>query len=345
LVDARSVLVLLSRDGALRVAESAGEVPAGLRGTVVERDEALLEVLRTAASQRRPAAAVRFLSELGIDADVVLLVPLRARGEGSGAIAAVDRLGGSQFSADDELVLSSFGAAAAAAIAATQAVETEKLELSIAASEHERGRWARELHDDTLQELGALKVMHESALRTDDAEAMRAALRSATEHVERMIGGLEGLITELRPAALDQLGIQAAIEGLVATIAARHPLQIEVDFDLAYEGGREPERPSPELEATVYRIVQEALRNVIKHAAAQLVRVAITENESEIRVIVEDDGKGLEPSAERQGFGLIGMRERVSLAGGELTIGPGSSAGTRVTASLPAVRRGAGADA
>lgn len=339
LVDARSVLVLLSSDGELRVAEPAGEAPFALRDSVVDLDGPLLEVMRTAASQRRAGTAVRFLNGLGITAEAVLLVPLRARGQGSGVIVAIDQLGGAEFSADDELVLSSFGSAAAAAIGATQALETERLELSITASEQERSRWARELHDETLQELGALKVMQESALQTDEAEAMREALLKANDQLERMIGGLEGLITELRPAALDQIGPEAAIEALVANVRERQALQIDTDFDLAYESGREPSRHTPELEATMYRVLQEALNNVIKHAGADTVRVAISEARGEVKVIVEDDGKGLEPSQGRQGFGLIGMRERVSLAGGELTIGPGTAGGTRVTAILPAVRR------
>jgi signal transduction histidine kinase len=269
-----------------------------------------------------------------------LLVPLRARGQSSGVILAVDRLGKQQFTSDDELVLSSFGSAAAAAIAATQALATEKLELSINASEQERGRWARELHDETLQELGALKVMQESALRANEAEGMRAALARAAEQVERLIGGLQGLITELRPAALDELGSEAAIEALVANLRERGAPRIETDFDLAYESGRVPTRLVPELEATIYRIVQEALNNVIKHADAKSVRVAITEGSGEIKLIVEDDGKGLQQGSDGQGFGLIGMRERVSLLGGELVVGGGTSGGTRVTATLPATRVG-----
>ena len=339
LIDARSVLVLLLDDGKLRVAEAVGEAPSELRGRVVELEGALQELLQTSTSQRRAGRSLRLLEDLGVSAQGALFVPLRARGEGNGAIVALDRMDGDAFSADDELVLSSFGSAAAAAIAATQALETEKLELSITASEQARGRWARELHDETLQELGALKVMHESALKADEAEGMRGALLRANEQVEWLIEGLQGLITELRPAALDELGTEAAIEALVANLREREALRIETDFDLAYEAGREPKRHTPELEATMYRIVQEALNNVIKHADAASVRVALSEDRGEVTVIVEDDGKGLEPTRARQGFGLIGMRERVGLAGGQLTVGAGARGGTRVTAVLPAVRR------
>ena len=147
----------------------------------------------------------------------------------------------------------SFATSAATAIASTLAIEDEKLRLSIAASERERRRWARELHDETLQELGALNVMQESALQVDDAEAMRRALARSNRHVEGIIAGLQGLITELRPAALDQLGIAAAVEVLVERVQSRGALEVELDIDLAYDAGREPTRHTPELEATVYR--------------------------------------------------------------------------------------------
>jgi GAF domain-containing protein len=205
LVDARSMLVLLAREeaaGELAVAQSAGEAADGVDGRTVELSGPLRDVLRAGGSQRRKGP-VQFLAELGLPAEAVLLVALSARGHGVGVVVAIDRLGPTaEFSRDDELVLSSFGAAAAAAITATQALATERLELSIAASERERGRWARELHDETLQELGALKVTQESALKTNDPEAMRQALLDANRQVEGVIGGLEGLITEMRTAEL-----------------------------------------------------------------------------------------------------------------------------------------------
>ena len=342
LVDARAMLLLLAGDDpdqGLTVAHAAGEVGAIEEGAAVKLGGPLQDVVRAGGAQRRKGP-VRFLEEVGIGAEAATLVPLSARGRSVGVLVAIDRLGASpEFSPDDELVLNSFGTAAAAAIAATQALEAEKLELSISASERERGRWARELHDETLQELGALKVAQESALQTDDPEALRRALEAANRQVESVIGGLEGLITELRPAALDQIGVQAAIEALAARLRKREPLHLEVDFDLAYEAGRAPARPTPDLEATVYRVVQEALNNVVKHAGASNVRVAVTEDRDEIKVIVEDDGRGIEASPGRQGFGLIGMRERVSLVGGQLEIGPGVAGGTRVTALIPMVRR------
>ncbi|MDQ2676002.1 MAG: sensor histidine kinase, partial [Actinomycetota bacterium] len=219
--------------------------------------------------------------------------------------------------------------------------ESDRLRLSIRASEQERRRWARELHDETMQELGALKVMQESALATNDPEVLARALTNAAEYVTRVIEGLDELINELRPASLDQLGPQAAIESLVGPLEARSGLTIDVDIDLAYEGGRVETRHDPDVESALYRITQESLNNVAKHADATHARVAISEDDANVTLIVEDDGKGMaERDGDRQGFGLIGMRERAEQLGGELAIAPAESGGTRVTAVLPARRAG-----
>lgn len=334
LVDARALIVLLEREGGLQVAETAGEAPGEIIGTAVEVDGVLQELIEADSARRFSGPGVPLLRELGLAAGSLLVVPLRERGRRRGVICAVERIGSEGFSADDELVLTSFGSTAAAAVGATLALESERLELSIAASERERGRWARELHDETLQELGALKVMQQAALNSQDPDRMRTALEGASERVERAISGLEGLITELRPAALDKLGVAAAIDALIADVQSRQQLRVASEINLADEAGAGG-RPAPELEATIYRIVQEALNNVVKHAAATRASVSIGERDREITVIVEDDGRGLDGGG-KGGFGLIGMRERVTLAGGRLTIGTGEQGGVRVSATLPA---------
>ncbi len=154
-----------------------------------------------------------------------------------------------------------------------------------------------------------------------------------------MIGGLDELINELRPASLDQLGTQAAVESLIEPMAARSGLSIEADIDLAYESGRAETRHEPDVENALYRIAQESLNNVVKHAEATHARVAITEKGPRVTLIVEDDGKGMgQREGDRQGFGLIGMRERAEQLGGELTVAAAEDGGTRVTAVLPARR-------
>jgi signal transduction histidine kinase len=166
---------------------------------------------------------------------------------------------------------------------------------------------------------------------------MRPAIASAIEHVTTEIANLRALITELRPAALDQLGLLPALSSLLQRTASTTGLEVESDLRLADDNAR----LSPELETTVYRLVQEALTNVVKHARAHRVTVCVHEEAGSLDVLVADDGRGLQGGAAGDGFGLVGMRERVELAGGELTVGGGEAGGTAVRARLPVPDRSA----
>ena len=340
-IDARSAAVLTLEDDEVSVTASAGEGATLLSGVRIPAEGSpVLDALRTGVPLRTSAVSQRWLAENGVDTQAILIVPLSRGTSNEGALLALDPVDGGEFTADDELLLASFASAAASAIAGVRSIESHRLRLSIEASEQERRRWARELHDETMQELGALKVMQESALATEDPTVLATALAKSADQVTRVIEGLDELINELRPASLDQLGVQAAVESLVAPMAARSGLSIEADMDLAFEGGRAAIRHEPEVENALYRIAQESLNNVVKHAEAHHVRVAITEDDSRVTLIVEDDGKGMgEREGDRQGFGLIGMRERAEQLGGELTVAPAKDGGTRVTAVLPARRR------
>ena len=129
------------------------------------------------------------------------------RGEGVGVLAAFDRgEEGSVFSEDDEQLMRTFAASAATAVALAQSVQSDRLRSSLAAADAERRRWARELHDETLQGLGGLRLLLSSARRGDDLARAHAAMGEAVEHIEREIANLRAIITELRPAALDELG-------------------------------------------------------------------------------------------------------------------------------------------
>ena len=197
----------------------------------------------------------------------------------------------------------------------------------MAAAEAERGRWARELHDETLQGLGALRLLLVAARRGDDAR-LRAGVDGAIEHVEREIEALRGLVRELRPAALDELGLAPAIEGLAERVGRHAGLEIHSEVRLSG-------RPAPDVETALYRIVQEALNNAVRHAEAAEVHVFVRAEPGALRVEVDDDGRGFDPDAPTNGFGLAGMRERVALLGGELAV-ESSPAGTHVAAVLPA---------
>ena len=160
------------------------------------------------------------MDELGIVADAALLVPLSYRGRSIGVLAALDHGGDvPEFSPEDESLLMGFAASAAMALAAAQSMAEARLRESIDVAERERARWARELHDETLQGLGALRVRLAASLRLDPAE-MGEAVATAVTQIEDEIANLRSLITELRPAALDELGLGAAIEGLADNHAA-----------------------------------------------------------------------------------------------------------------------------
>jgi two-component system, NarL family, sensor histidine kinase DevS len=212
-----------------------------------------------------------------------------------------------------------------------RSVELERASERVAAAEQERARWARELHDETLQNLAALRIGLSGSLRTGDAHTLRKAVRDALVQVESEIANLRSLITELRPAVLDDLGVQVAIEGL-AERARCDGLEVEVTIDL---GSAAAGRYSTELETALYRITQEALTNARKHGGARRVLIDIHATDLCVDVTVCDDGRGFDPRAKTNGFGLHSMRERAELLGGTLRISSAPTRGTQVAASLP----------
>ena len=335
LVEARSLVILLRDGGDLVVAASAGiaeraigtrlPISASTTGRVFQ-SRAVQRIADLGSHLRMPTA------ELGVvDAHAALLVPLVYRGRGLGVLAAFDRGADcSAFSEDDEATLRAFAASGATAVALAQTVQHERLRHSLDAAEAERRRWARELHDETLQALGALRALLSSALALAGDGEPSELLRQAVGQVEREIENLRAIITELRPAALDELGLIPAIESLVERTSAVAGLTIDADVAL---GGVAP-MLGPDLETTVYRLVQEALTNVAKHAHAERARVTVGCDGGRLQVEVADDGGGFDPDATTSGFGLVGMRERVQLGGGRLTVSPGAD-GTTVRAVFP----------
>jgi signal transduction histidine kinase len=333
LVDARLLLVLLEEPAGLRVVCSAGHSGEEVLGVCLPAEGTLADtVLSTGASERVPSLPDRIghgLEAITGRASSALVAPLGFRGRARGVLVALDRERDAiAFDADDEHLLASFAASAAIAIATAQSVGAERLRLSIRSAEAERKRWARELHDETLQELGALKLLLQVGQRADAPEE---ALAHAVEQLQLSIEGLQNLITDLRPAALDELGVQPAVETLVARTAASSGLDIETRIELA------PTRLTGELESTVYRLVQEALNNAVKHARAERAWVEIVELENVVMISVGDDGGGFDPNRADGGFGLVGMRERVELVDGQLLVDSAQGKGTVVRAELPAV--------
>jgi len=306
LLGARGLLILLREADGLTVAAGAGDVPSKFDGA------------------RLRCGPERVRDALGLAAADGVVVPLVFRGRTLGMLVAVG--GGGQ--EDDAALLSSFAVSAATAVATARTVEEQRLRDAMSAAEQERRYWARELHDSTLQSLGALRMMLTAGTRTTDPDRLQTILRAVMTQLEEEIGGLRGLIRELRPAALDELGIAAAIEGLAARIAEREGITVTAHVDLNHP------RHDPDLETAIYRIVQEATTNAVRHGAARQVTITLHEDHEALHVRILDDGRGFDPRAPADGFGLIGMRERVALLHGELEIAS-SADGTLVSAALP----------
>jgi signal transduction histidine kinase len=339
LVSARALLIELV------VAAGAGDLAADLIGRrVAVADTVAAHALRTRRTQRledelnRARFQEHGLGRLGVRADGGLVVPLLYRGVVQGVLIALDRLAdGPTFSAEDERLLEAFAASAATAVATPQSIVSERRRQRLAAAEDERRRWARELHDETLQSLSALRIGLAGAQRANEPQALANAVEMAVEQLEETIANLRGLIADLRPAALDELGITAALEGLAERTHAR---DIDVELTVALHSGRGSrlDRLAPELETTIYRIAQEALTNATKHGHAAHAHVDIREEEQHILLTVRDDGGGFDTDTSTGGFGLLGMRERVELLAGELVIDSSPGRGATVRAILPSYR-------
>jgi signal transduction histidine kinase len=260
-----------------------------------------------------------------------LAVRLRWQGETLGALAAAGPLEGGSFDDEAEELMGSVAASAATAVATAQSVAADRLRREIEASEEARARWARELHDETLQGLVGLRMLLASARRSGSPEYVDGAVSEALEQTRREILNLRSLIAELRPAALDELGLDAAIETLSERSAAAAGIEVETQIELRNGGTA---RLARDTETTVYRLVQEALSNAARHSGGSVVRVEVAESDDAIVVCVADNGHGFDPAATAGGFGLRGMRERVELAGGWMTI-DSSPDGCAVRARLP----------
>jgi signal transduction histidine kinase len=333
LVDARAVVIMVYDGDDLAVAATAGELPAELAGAPVDPEGTVAaEVLADGRPQRVADIRARGTSvsaKLGIDAQSALVVPLTFRGHVLGALSAYDRLvDGPEFGREDEELMLSFAASAATAVHTARSVAEERLQHAIDAAEQERARWARELHDETLQGLGGLQMMLSTAVRETSPDKREAIVRSAAEHTRAEIERLRRLIVELRPAELDELGLEPALEALAERRGAGG-LKVTLDTDLG------DERLPPALDSAIYRIVQEALTNAAKHAGAGHARVTVTATDGAVEVTVTDDGSGFDPAEPSSGFGLTGMRERATLLGGSLDISSAPDLGATVRAVIP----------
>jgi signal transduction histidine kinase len=342
LVEARATEITLLDGDEFVIAAVAGEGVEGLCGQRVPVQGSLARMaLQSARPQRFDTLPGDLFASRVMHAHTAIVTPMVFKNRPVGFLMAFDRLGAAQgFTEEDERLLEAFAASAATAVATAQTAGNEALQRSMAASEQERQRWARELHDETLQQLAGLRVLLSAARRSGDPQRMDGAIADALEMITDGIADLRGLITELRPAALDQLGAKAAIDALLTRVSQQSGLEIDATINLAYEEGTAEQRHVTEVESTLYRLVQEALTNAVKHADATRVEVSIDDSSgSTVEVVVHDDGNGFDPGRAGGGFGLLGMQERVALVNGVLEIESGPAAGTTVRARIPSRRR------
>jgi PAS domain S-box-containing protein len=225
-----------------------------------------------------------------------------------------------------------------AEIANREQVEAERRSLQgqlATAQEDERRRIARELHDQMGQHLTALglglKVVKDLIPDPSPARDRLQKLLALTDLIGREI---HHLALELRPTALDDLGLEAALTNYVEGCAERSG--VEIDFHAA---GLDAQRLPPPIETALYRVIQESLTNILKHASARRVSVVLQRSAEQASAVVEDDGGGFDadtgPTLSEGRLGLLGMRERLALVGGTLTIESQLGRGTTIIARVP----------
>lgn len=344
LVGASTLLIELVERHELVVAAAAGAVGGDVLGDRVKAEGTVAETaLRTRETQwlSDQRTLISFsehgAGKLGLKPVDGLIVPMIFRGEARGALVALDREDGMAFTKADQRLLEAFADSAAMAVGTAQSAAAERHRQSIAATEAERARWARELHDDTLQALAALKIGLGSARRANQSR-LEHAVDDAVGELQTTIDNLRAIIADVRPGSLDELGIEPALEDLARRFE-RRGLRAEMVVDLDYERKRAPTRLAPELETAIYRTVQEALNNALKHSGSDHACVRLNEDNGMVRVSVVDEGSGLDEASGDEGFGLTGMRERVTLVGGMLNISSQPGSGVTVTAEFPVQRR------
>lgn len=339
LVGARLALIALPAPGGeLRIAAAEGD-----SGTIADLLGHELSRSRSKSGrvlERRQSARVdAILDDPEVDQEEArrlgvrtgIYVPLLVRGRAIGIVAVHDRLGGdSRFSDEDLRLAEIFAARAAVAVDLSERVARDTVRRVIEAQELERRRLARELHDETGQALTSILLGLKSIRAAEDEEEAERAEAELRELVVQALQDVRSLAVELRPAALDDFGLVPALERLAGTFAERTGIRATVAASLGEA------RLPPETETVVYRLVQEALTNVVKHAAASTVGIVLTRRDGGVSAVVEDDGRGFaEADVRDEALGLVGMRERLALLGGTLAIESAPGEGTAVIAYLP----------
>jgi signal transduction histidine kinase len=340
LVQARLVLIALPDTGGetLRIAAADGQgsdayglvgTELGLGGSKTGR------VLQRGRSERvdsvldDPEIDQQAARRMGVRS--ALYVPLVAGGRPIGVVVVHDKLGASSsFSDEDVRLTESLAARAATAVELSERVSRDTVRRVVEAQENERARLARELHDETGQALTSILLGLKTLEESNQTDESRAAVSDLRELVVSTLQDVRRLAVELRPASLDDFGLVPAIERLRDLVSEQSTVSMEVHSQLG------DQRLPAETETALYRIVQEALTNVLKHADARRVTVSLRRSDKAVTLVVQDDGEGFDPASVRDGgVGLLGMRERTALLGGRLTVESSNGAGTMLTVEIP----------
>lgn len=329
--------------------EAIGEYPhgRGLLGEVIVADAPvrLADLSADPRSVGFPPGHPQMRTFLG--------VPILRAGRRYGNLYLTEKAGGAAFDDTDEALATALAAFAAGAIETAELLASERsraaaeeqararrelLAQVIAAQEAERARVSRDLHDDVGQALTSvllgLRLVEDSLDRPDvDVEGARSRVAELRELVADGLRRARELAFDLRPTVLDDVGLTAALHRLTEDVAARSGLTIELDAAALAPD----ERLSPEVETVIYRVVQEALTNVVRHASAAAASVTFAGRNGVIRVFVEDDGRGFDPQEvpTRAHLGIEGMLERAGLVGGTVSVTSVVGAGTTIVLEVP----------
>ncbi len=336
LVDTRLVTIALpAADGDLIVRAAAGENADSLREARLSRSESKMgKVLERRRSERVDS----IIEDLEVDQEFArriqattgLYIPLVGHDRPLGVISLHDKLGPDPRFTDADLRLAeTFAPRVATAVELSERVARDALRRVVSAQELERKRLARELHDETGQALTSILLGLQSVEDLPPDADPRKAIADLRDLVVATLQDVRRLAVELRPKALDDFGLVPALERLVESFGEQTGVQVDFVEQLG------PARLPEEVETALYRITQEALTNVVKHAQARRVSVVLTKREGSVTVLIEDDGKGFERSRDGSGLGLLGMNERLTLIDGRLTVESQEGAGTTIAAEVP----------
>ncbi len=337
LLNARLVTVLLPAGAhELRFVAVAGEGGGELIGQTMPRAASKSgRVIERGRSERVDSV----LDDPEVDHEVMrrfgarsgLWVPLVVRGRTIGLLAAHDKLvPDASFSDNDLRLAETFASRASVAVDLSQRMERDAFRRVVEAQELERRRLARELHDETGQALTSILLGLKGLEDASGGDVARDAVARLRELVVETLQDVRRLAVELRPKVLDDFGLVPALERLTESYAE------QTEIAVRFETGLGEERLPPEVETALYRIVQEALTNIVKHAHARSVSIVLARKPDAVALVVEDDGQGFDPDDTREGgFGIEGMRERIGLLEGRLQVESRAGAGSTIVAEVP----------